>query len=64
MSGRKKIQEARTKKKKTPEYIVVAGYWRDRIKDEALKISRGKWEKLRFIFTQDELEYFYSYDKK
>ena len=64
MSGRKKIKEAQAKKKKTPEYIVVAGYWRDRIKDEALKIVKGKWDRLRFIFTQDELDYFNSFDKK
>ena len=64
MSGRKKIQEEQQKKRKNPEYLVVAQYWRDRIKDEALKILKGKWDRLRFIFTQDELDYFNSYNTK
>ena len=36
---------------------VVADYWRDKIRQEAQQISKGKWNDLRFIFTEADLEY-------
>ena len=62
-TGRRKISEHldNLKNKKGPTNQtadwVVADYWRDKIRQEAQQISKGKWHDLRFIFTQADLEY-------
>jgi hypothetical protein len=62
-TGRRKISEHldNLKNKKGPTNQtadwVVADYWRDKIRQEAQQISKGKWHDLRFIFTEADLEY-------
>ena len=62
-TGRKKIADGMEKsvKRRVPINItedwIVADYWRDKIRREALKIFAGKWRPLRFIFSQAEFEY-------
>ena len=58
-TGRKKIGEHFDKhgvKKQSTDWV-VADYWREKIRKEALQILNGKWKDLRFIFTKAELEY-------
>ena len=58
-TGRKKIAEHLDKhgvKKQTTDWV-VADYWREKMRQEALQISNGKWKDLRFIFTKADLEY-------
>ena len=60
LSGRKKIALAREKGpvSSKEDHIVIANYWRDKIRDESKQIMNGKWLPLRFIFTQKELVFF------
>ena len=58
-TGRKKIAEHLEKhgvKKQSTDWV-VADYWREKIRKEALQILNRKWKDLRFIFTKAELEY-------
>ena len=63
-TGRKKIteqlQNVSNKKGHTKQGAdwVVAEYWRDKIRREALQISTRKWNDLRFIFTPADLDYY------
>ena len=59
MSGRKKI---RALNEKSGAFIkdadvVIANYWREKIKNEAKNRIKGKWLPLRFIFTEKDMEY-------
>ena len=56
----KKIALAREKSvvSSKDDHIVIANYWRDKIRDESKQIMNGKWLPLRFIFTQKELVFF------
>ena len=60
LSGRKKIALAveKTGVSSKEEHIVIANYWRDKIRDESKQIVNGKWLPIRFIFTQKELVFF------
>ena len=60
LCGRKKIQIAKTKigLSNQDQNLVVANYWRDKIKDESKQIMKGKWLPLRFIFNEKELLFY------
>ena len=61
MSGRKKIEQEKSKTKGWfEEYSTVGNYWRNRIKDEATKATKGKWNEIRFVFKPADLAYFIS----
>ena len=61
MSGRKKIEQEKSKNKGWfEEYMIVGQYWRIRIKDEASKAAKGKWNEIRFVFKPADLVYFKS----
>ena len=58
LSGRKKIAECISKGKgNTDEETIVAKYWHDKIRNEARQLFQGKWNPLRFAFTEQELDY-------
>jgi hypothetical protein len=59
LSGRKKIEALRKKTdpSKQDADLIVANYWRDKIKDEAKNRVKGKWLPLRFIFTEKDFDY-------
>ena len=62
-TGRKKVHDGLkdTLSKRTPSQLtedwIVANYWRDKIRREAVKICAGKWLPLRFIFSTNEFLY-------
>ena len=59
MSGRKKIKQMRDKAKGSfEEYMAVGKIWRDRIREESSKATKGKWNELRFVFNASDLAYF------
>lgn len=61
MSGRKKIKQMRDKAKGSfEEYTAVGQIWRDRIRDEASRATKGKWNDLRFVFNSADLAYYKS----
>ena len=65
MSGRKKIEQEKSKTKGWfEEYSTVGNYWRNRIKDETTKAAKGKWNEIRFVFKQSDLAYFNSLKKQ
>ena len=58
-SGRKKVQALSEKcgsSMKDGE-MIVANYWREKIKNETRARVKGKWLPLRFIFTEKDAEY-------
>ena len=57
LSGRKKIAANIQGKGSMDTETVVAKYWHDKIKSEARQRFEGKWDPLRFIFTEQQLEY-------
>ena len=59
LSGRKKIKALKEKSdpSKQDADMIVANYWRDKIKDEAKHRVKGKWLPLRFIFTEKDFDY-------
>ena len=59
LNGRKKIakQKEQTSKNVKDDGTIVAEYWRDKIRAEARQKYDGKWEPMRFIFTENELQY-------
>ena len=59
LSGRKKIKalKERTDPSKQDADMIVANYWRDKIKDEAKHRVRGRWLPLRFIFSEKDFDY-------
>jgi hypothetical protein len=63
LSGRKKIAQTQKQEKENcrknvsgPD-VIVALYWREKIKREARQLYEGKWLSLRFVFTRKELDY-------
>jgi hypothetical protein len=60
LSGRKKIQVLKKKNgsSKQEADMIVASYWREKIKDESKQIVKAKWLPLRFIFTEKDFEYY------
>ena len=60
LSGRKKIQVLKKKNgsSKQDADMIVASYWREKIKDESKQIVKAKWLPLRFIFTEKDFEYY------
>ena len=59
LSGRKKIRALKEKIDATKQDadMIIANYWRDKIKDEAKHRVKGKWLPLRFIFTEKDFDY-------
>ena len=59
LNGRKKIakQKEQTSKNVKDDETIVAEYWRDKIRAEARQKYEGKWEPMRLIFTENELQY-------
>ena len=59
LSGRKKIKSVTDKNDitKPSSDMIVATYWRDKIKEETRNRVRGKWLPLRFIFTEKDFDY-------
>ena len=60
LNGRKKIAKAMEtylKQKQKDPNVIVANYWREKIKSEAKQLFGGKWLPMRFIFTEKELQY-------
>ena len=37
--------------------MIVANYWREKIKTETRNRVKGRWLPLRFIFTEKDVEY-------
>ena len=60
LSGRKKIEALKKKYGSTKQDadMIVASYWREKIKDESKQIVKAKWLPLRFIFTEKDFEYY------
>ena len=58
-SGRKKIKSVNEKGGSSvkDDDVIVANYWREKIKCEAKNRLKGRWLPLRFIFTEKDLEY-------
>ena len=58
-SGRKKIKSVNEKGGSSvkDDDVIVANYWRQKIKNEAKNRLKGRWLPLRFIFTEKDLEY-------
>ena len=65
-SGRKKINSINEKGGSSVKDrdVIVANYWRDKIRNEAKNRLKGKWLPLRFIFTEKDLEYHDEYMKR
>ena len=65
-SGRKKIQALSEKGGSSSKdgQMIVANYWREKIKNETRARVKGKWLPLRFIFTEKDAEYYAECQKK
>ena len=63
LTGRKKIAKVKdqTSKNIKDDETIIAEYWRDKIRSEARQIYEGKWEPIRFIFTEKELHYHFKH---
>ena len=59
LSGRKKIKalKEKTDPSKQAADMIIANYWRDKVRDEAKHRVKGKWLPLRFIFTEKDFDY-------
>ena len=44
--------------------VVIANYWREKIKNEAKSRIKGRWLPLRFIFSEKDMEYQREYIKR
>ena len=44
--------------------LVIANYWREKIRKEAKNRIKGKWLPLRFIFSETDMEYQKEYIKR
>ena len=65
-SGRKKIEAMKEKNGPSTKDgdLVIANYWREKIRKEAKNRSKGKWLPLRFIFSEIDMEYQKEYIKR
>ena len=64
-TGRKKISEEIAKGKLIKDSdTIVANYWLEKIRREARQIYEGKWLPLRFVFTDQQLNYHNEVSKK
>ena len=66
LSGRKKIKAVNEKSGSSVKNgdVVIANYWREKIKNEAKNRVKGRWLPLRFIFTEKDMEYQKEFYKK
>ena len=66
LSGRKKIKTTIEKSESSVKDadMIVANYWREKIKTESRNRVKGRWLPLRFIFTAKDLEYHREYMNK
>ena len=64
-SGRKKIKAIKEKNGASKEGdVVIANYWREKIRREATNRIKGRWLPLRFIFSETDMEYQKEYIKR
>ena len=64
-SGRKKIEAIKEKYGASKEGdVVIANYWREKIRREATNRIKGRWLPLRFIFSEKDMEYQREYIKR
>ena len=66
LSGRKKIKAVNERGGSSVKDadVVIANYWREKIKNEAKSRIKGRWLPLRFIFTEKDMEYQKEFLKK
>ena len=66
LSGRKKIKAVNERSGSSVKDgdVVIANYWREKIKNEAKSRIKGRWLPLRFIFTEKDMEYQKEFLKK
>ena len=57
LSGRKKIIANSQGKGSMDKDTIVAKYWHEKIKSDSRQKFEGKWDPLRFIFTEQQFEY-------
>ena len=60
LSGRKKISDAKNKRKTTTfqPYQIVATYWREKIREDTRATRKSHWRQIKFAFTQEDFEYY------
>ena len=66
LSGRKKIEASMGKSGSSAKDgdIIVANYWREKIKSEARSRVKGNWLPLRYIFSEKDMEYYKEFMRK
>merc|ERR1739836_155188 len=64
LSGRKKIETAKSKKKPNfNPYVVVALYWRDKIREDIKLTKRVNRNQIKFVFNENDFAYYQKFDK-
>ena len=65
-SGRKKIEAMKEKNGPSAKDVdlVIANYWREKIRRETKNRIKGKWLPLRFIFSETDMEYQKEYNNR
>ena len=64
LSGRTKIEAAKSKKNKNfNPYTVVAQYWRDKIREDIKLTKRVNRNQIKFVFNENDCAYFKKFDK-
>ena len=64
LSGRKKIETAKSKKSLNfNPYVVVALYWRDKIREDIKLTKRVNRNQIKFIFNENDSAYYKKFDK-
>ena len=38
--------------------MIIASYWREKIKEETKQIVNGKWLQLKFVFNERDFQYY------
>ena len=64
LSGRTKIEAAKSKKNKNfNPYTVVALYWRDKIREDIKLTKRVNRNQIKFVFNENDCAYYRKFDK-
>ena len=58
MTGRKKIALEPNKNSAQAKHMIIASYWREKIKEETKQIVNGKWLQLKFVFNERDFQYY------
>ena len=58
MTGRKKIALEPNKNSAQSKHMIIASYWREKIKEETKQIVNGKWLQLKFVFNERDFQYY------